>query len=90
MIWRRICPECGEPNYSDKTEYEFWRCLKCGNKINMEFQEPIAGKQFSFTELLYDIACLRYKLYLLEEENEKLKQRLDISKTVGRGERLTI
>lgn len=86
MIWKRICPECGEPNYSDKSEHEFWRCLKCGNKINIEFQEPITKKQFLFTELFTNIAYLRYKLYLLEEENEKLKQRLDTSKTVGRGE----
>lgn len=42
-FYLRECPECGRINYgSEKSKNsEYWSCLKCGTKINIDFQEKL-------------------------------------------------
>lgn len=38
---RRICPECKGKNFSANTKAEFWLCIYCGTKINIEHQDNL-------------------------------------------------
>jgi len=36
---KRVCPECGEANYSACEGEEYWSCWNCGAEISISLQE---------------------------------------------------
>ena len=77
---KRVCPECGEAIYGGHAEAEFWRCLKCGTKIGIEFQEPIKstnplpGLINAVDRLRKENAALKANIKLLRDAREEMRK----------------